>query len=100
MSFSTCLSGGCVRDSLYIVKMYWLDINSFHHQAAAVLGLGLRAVRGSARRHDRGARGSRPRAVLLGVQWHAEAMVDRPRAPLAVRGLVDAAARPRLALVA
>ena len=26
MSFSTCLSGGCVRDSLYIVKTYWLDI--------------------------------------------------------------------------
>ena len=22
MSLSTCLSGGCVRDSLYIVKMY------------------------------------------------------------------------------
>ena len=27
MSFSTCLSGGCVRDSLYMVKMYWLDID-------------------------------------------------------------------------
>ena len=27
MSFSTFLSGGCVRDSLYIVKMYWLDID-------------------------------------------------------------------------
>jgi hypothetical protein len=26
MSFSTCLSGGCVRLSLYMVKMYWLDI--------------------------------------------------------------------------
>ena len=26
MSRSTCLSGGCVRDSLYIEKMYWLDI--------------------------------------------------------------------------
>ena len=26
MSLSTCLSGGCVRDSLYMVKMYWLDI--------------------------------------------------------------------------
>ena len=26
MSFSTCLSGGCVRNSLYIVKMYWLDM--------------------------------------------------------------------------
>ena len=25
MSFSTCLSGGCVRLSLYMVKMYWLD---------------------------------------------------------------------------
>jgi hypothetical protein len=28
MSLSTCLSGGCVRDSLYIVKMYWLDISA------------------------------------------------------------------------
>src|SRR5687767_12545306 len=26
MSLSTCLSGGCVRDSLYMVKMYWLDM--------------------------------------------------------------------------
>ena len=26
MSFRTCLSGGCVRDSLYMVKTYWLDI--------------------------------------------------------------------------
>jgi hypothetical protein len=28
MSLSTCLSGGCVRDSLYIVKTYWLDIDA------------------------------------------------------------------------
>ena len=28
MSLSTCLSGGCVRDSWYMVKMYWLDTAS------------------------------------------------------------------------
>jgi hypothetical protein len=27
MSRSTCLSGGCVRDSLYIVNTYWLDMS-------------------------------------------------------------------------
>ena len=27
MSLSTCLSGGCVRLSLYMVKTYWLDID-------------------------------------------------------------------------
>ena len=27
MSLSTCLSGGCVLLSLYMVKMYWLDID-------------------------------------------------------------------------
>ena len=42
----------------------------------------------------------RSRPFVMGVQWHAEAMVDR-REQLALFGsLVDAAARPRLSLVA
>ena len=37
MSFSTCLSGGWVRESLYIVKMYWLDMARL--RLAALLAL-------------------------------------------------------------
>ena len=40
------------------------------------------------------------RPFLMGVQWHAEAMVDRREHLSLFAGLVDAAARPRLALVA
>jgi putative glutamine amidotransferase len=77
-----------------------LAVNSFHHQAADRLGAGLRAV---AHAPDGTVEAiedpSRP--FVVGVQWHAEAMVDR-REQLALFGaLVDAAARPRpLALAA
>jgi putative glutamine amidotransferase len=67
-----------------------LEVNSFHHQAADRLGGGLRAVAWS------------PDGVvealedpdapfLLGVQWHAETLVERPEHEALFRALVDAA---------
>src|SRR5688572_30824456 len=76
-----------------------VSVNSFHHQAADELGAGLRAV---AHADDGTVEAIEDAScpLFLGVQWHAEAMVDR-REHLALFGaLVDAAARPRLALVA
>jgi putative glutamine amidotransferase len=76
-----------------------LDVNSFHHQAADVLGTGLRA---SATAPDGTVEAledpSRP--FLLGVQWHAEGMVERPEQLALFAALAKAAAAPRLALVA
>jgi putative glutamine amidotransferase len=76
-----------------------LAVNSFHHQAAGVLGAGLRAV---AHAPDGTIEAIEDPAhpFLLGIQWHAEAMVDRREQLSLFAGLVDAAARPTLALVA
>ncbi|HWT24925.1 MAG TPA: gamma-glutamyl-gamma-aminobutyrate hydrolase family protein [Solirubrobacteraceae bacterium] len=76
-----------------------LAVNSFHHQAAGVLGRGLRAV---AHAPDGTVEAIEDASgpFVLGVQWHAEAMVDRREHFALFAGLVDAAARPRLALVA
>ena len=74
-------------------------VNSFHHQAASRLGAGLRAVAHAADGTVEAIEDA-TRPLFLGVQWHAEAMADR-RDQMALFGaLVDAAARPRLALVA
>jgi putative glutamine amidotransferase len=76
-----------------------LSVNSFHHQAADELGHGLRAV---AHAPDGTIEGIEDptRRLFLGVQWHAEAMVHRREHLALFADLVDAAARPRLALVA
>jgi putative glutamine amidotransferase len=76
-----------------------LAVNSFHHQAADRLGAGLRAVAHTADGtveaiEDPG------RRFLLGVQWHAEGMVERPEQLALFDALVTAAAAPRLALAA
>jgi putative glutamine amidotransferase len=76
-----------------------LDVNSFHHQAADRIGAGLRAV---ATAPD-GTIEALEDPVLpfwLGVQWHAEGMVQRPEQLALFSGLVAAAAAPRLALAA
>jgi len=76
-----------------------LAVNSFHHQAADRLGSGLRAVAtapdGTIEAIEDGAR-----QFWLGVQWHAEGMVERPEQLALFSGLVAAAAAPRLALAA
>jgi putative glutamine amidotransferase len=67
-----------------------VEVNSFHHQAADVVGTGLRAVAWS------------PDGVVealedpdapfvLGVQWHAETLVERPEHLQLFEALVEAA---------
>jgi putative glutamine amidotransferase len=69
-----------------------LDVNSFHHQAPQRLGEGLRAVAHA------------PDGVIeavelpgadfeLGVQWHPEAIVDRPEQAALFEAFVEAARR-------
>lgn len=74
-----------------------LTVNTFHHQAVATLGAGLRA---SARAPDGTVEAIEDprRPFLLGVQWHAEAMED----PSLFEALIAAAARrePRTLLAA
>ncbi len=68
-----------------------LDVNSFHHQAVDVTGAGLRVV---ARAADGTVEAIEDpaRAFVLGVQWHAEALVDRPEQAALFSSLVEAAA--------
>jgi putative glutamine amidotransferase len=68
-----------------------LDVNSFHHQSVDRPGRDLRVVARSPDGLIEAIEGDGP-ALYLGVQWHAEGLVDRPE-QLAVFGeLVDAAA--------
>jgi putative glutamine amidotransferase len=78
-----------------------LEVNSFHHQAVDVLGAGLRVVAwapdGTVEAVE-----DRTRPLLLGVQWHAETLTERPEHAALFAALVQAAgARPlRLAAAA
>jgi putative glutamine amidotransferase len=76
-----------------------LAVNSFHHQAADRLGDGLRVV-ASAPDGTVEAIEDAARPFFLGVQWHAEGMVERPEQLALFSGLVAAAAAPRLSLAA
>ena len=69
-----------------------MDVNAFHHQAVRRLGEGLRAVAHA------------PDGVVeavelpgadfeLGVQWHPEAIVDRPEQASLFAAFVEAARR-------
>jgi putative glutamine amidotransferase len=68
-----------------------LEVNSFHHQAVDVPGAGLRVV---ARAADGTVEAIEDptRAFLLGVQWHAEALAERPEHAALFAALVRAAA--------
>ena len=76
-----------------------LDVNSFHHQAADRLGRGLQVV-ATAPDGTIEAIEDPARPFVLGVQWHAEGMVDRPEQLALFAGLARAAAMPRLELAA
>jgi putative glutamine amidotransferase len=71
-----------------------LTVNSFHHQAVDVPGAGLRVV---ARAADGTAEAieDRSRTLLLGVQWHAETLVERSEHAALFAALVEATAHPR-----
>jgi putative glutamine amidotransferase len=78
-----------------------LEINSFHHQAVDALGAGLRVVA----RADDGtveAIEDPSRSFLLGVQWHAETLTQRPEHAALFAALTEAAsaAPARLAAAA
>jgi len=76
-----------------------LAVNSFHHQAARRLGRGV-AVTGRAPDGTIEAIEDPSRPFWLGVQWHAEGMIERPEHLALLTALVAAAAGPRLALAA
>jgi putative glutamine amidotransferase len=68
------------------------NVNSFHHQAAHRIGRGLVAV---AWAPDGVVEAIElpDRDFTVGVQWHAEAMVDRPEQLALFKSFVDAASR-------
>lgn len=69
-----------------------LDVNSFHHQAIERLGRGLREVAWAPDGIVEGVEMPDARALVIGVQWHPEDLVDRdPAARRLFRALVDAA---------
>jgi putative glutamine amidotransferase len=67
-------------------------VNSFHHQAVDILGDGLivtaRASDGTVEAIE-----STDREFVLGVQWHAECLVDRPEHAGLFAEFVEAARR-------
>jgi putative glutamine amidotransferase len=73
-----------------------LDVNSFHHQAVDTLGHGLRAVAWAPDGVIEAIEGDGA-ALYLGVQWHVETLVDRPRHARLFDALVEAATRERQA---
>ena len=74
-------------------------VNSFHHQAARRLGRDV-AVTGRAPDGTIEAIEDPSRPFWLGVQWHAEGMIERPEHLALFTALVAAASGPRLALAA
>jgi putative glutamine amidotransferase len=68
-----------------------LDVNSFHHQGIETLGAGLTAV-GWAPDGVVEAIEENGERLVLGVQWHAEGLVDRPEHLALFEALVAAAA--------
>ena len=71
------------------------DVNSFHHQAVARLGRGL-IVTGRAPDSTVESIEATDRDFVLGVQWHAEALVNRPEQAALFRTFVDEARRAQM----
>jgi putative glutamine amidotransferase len=69
-----------------------VEVNSYHHQAADSLGRGLRAVAWSPDGVIEGIEAP-GRDFAVGVQWHAEAMTERPEQAALFRAFVEAAQR-------
>lgn len=67
-------------------------VNSFHHQAVATLGKGL-LVTGRASDGTVESLEASDREFVLGVQWHAECLIDRSAQAALFREFVDAARR-------
>jgi putative glutamine amidotransferase len=71
------------------------EVNSFHHQAADRLGERLRAVAWAPEGLVEGIEDEGP-ALYLGVQWHAESLIERPEHLALFRALVEAAEGERV----
>jgi putative glutamine amidotransferase len=67
------------------------EVNSFHHQSADRLGQDLRPVAWAPDGIVEGIE-STGTALYLGVQWHAESLVERPEQAALFRELVEQAA--------
>jgi putative glutamine amidotransferase len=67
-----------------------IEVNSFHHQAIAELGHGLHPVAWAADGVLEAVEAPGPRFVL-GVQWHAEALIARATQLAIFTSFVDAA---------
>lgn len=70
------------------------EVNSFHHQAIARLGRGL-LITGHAPDGTVESVEASDREFVVGVQWHAETLVDRPEQAALFRAFVDQARRAR-----
>jgi putative glutamine amidotransferase len=83
-------SGTVLAESLH--RNGSCNVNSFHHQAAHRIGRGLVPVAHAA---DGVVEGLElpDRDFVVGVQWHAEAMVDRPEQLALFEAFVQAASR-------
>jgi putative glutamine amidotransferase len=75
----------------HILGTNHLAVNSFHHQAAEALGLGLVPVAWAPDGILEGVEDP-SRRFLVGVQWHAETLVDRPEQLALFRAFVEASA--------
>jgi putative glutamine amidotransferase len=73
-----------------VVNTRELDVNSFHHQAVDRLGRGLRVAARAPDGVIEAIEDDGP-ALYLGVQWHAETLVERPRHAALFEMLVAAA---------
>ena len=73
-----------------VVGVTEAEVNSFHHQAAARLGGGLRAVAWAPDGTVEGLESEGPE-LYLGVQWHAESLVESPEHLALFRELVEEA---------
>ncbi len=73
-----------------MLGQHWVGVNSFHHQAVRDLGAGL-VITATAPDGTVEAFEAPDRSFLVGVQWHAECLVDRDEQAALFRSLVVAA---------
>jgi putative glutamine amidotransferase len=67
-----------------------VEVNSFHHQAIDRLGTGLRATAWAADGVIEGVE-AQDREFVLGVQWHAECLIDRDEGVALFTSFIEAA---------
>ena len=75
-----------------------LAVNTSHHQAAAIVGNGLRIAAKAPDGVIEALEGTLPEHFALAVQWHPERSLDEPASQALFRALVEAASARRRAL--